>query len=124
MASQSRHSQLLSLLTSLNSENIRAPQYAVLRDTLDDFSRELVSNKALRSFCQLSLFSPTYLIRVHSIQLGTQHPSIWALLHELWDNLTIPQSAGDNSDPQLVIGLARFTRNLIADVPFNQKNAL
>jgi hypothetical protein len=67
--------------------------------------------------------SPTYLIRDRSIQLGSQYPSIWVPLHELWKHLTSAQSVENNLDPQLVISVARFTRNLIADVPFNQKNA-
>ncbi|KAF8498656.1 spinocerebellar ataxia type 10 protein domain-containing protein, partial [Russula emetica] len=58
--------------------------------------------------------------------LGSQTPSIWKPLHEVWDTVTRVQSAGiglDSQHTQLVLSLAKFTRNLVADVPFNQKNA-
>ncbi|KAH9066665.1 spinocerebellar ataxia type 10 protein domain-containing protein, partial [Lactarius vividus] len=61
--------------------------------------------------------------------LGSQQPPIWAPLHEVWSNLTRIQSVGSGSDntssqhTYLVVSLARFTRNFVADVPFNQKSA-
>ena len=64
---------------------------------------------------------------MNSIQLGSQIPSIWKPLHEVWDSVTRVQSAGiglDSHHTLLVLSLAKFTRNLVADVPFNQKNAL
>ncbi|KAF8269834.1 spinocerebellar ataxia type 10 protein domain-containing protein [Lactarius quietus] len=92
MATQNPHSQLLRALNS----DICASSPA-LRTVLDDLSRELALDKALR------------------VQLGSQQPSIWAPLHELWSTLTHMQSVGSD--------LAKFTRNLVADVPFNQKHA-
>ncbi|KAF8479771.1 spinocerebellar ataxia type 10 protein domain-containing protein, partial [Russula ochroleuca] len=53
-------------------------------------------------------------------------PSIWTPLYELWGSVTRAQSAGTDLDSQqtrLVLSLAKFTRNLVADVPLNQKNA-
>ncbi|KAH9993736.1 hypothetical protein BJV74DRAFT_884332 [Russula compacta] len=96
-------SHLLYLFTSRNSS-----QFPDLRDALDNLSRELVSNKDLR------------------VQIGSQHPSIWAPLHELWDNITRAHSTGidlDGQQTRLVLSVAKFTRNLIADVPSNQKHA-
>lgn len=66
---------------------------------------------------------------VYSEQLGSQQPSIWAPFHELWGILTRIQSVGSESDGtsqhiSLIVSLAKFTRNLVADVPFNQKHAL
>lgn len=55
---------------------------------------------------------------------------MWAPLHELWGTLTRIQSVGSESDStcsqhiSLIVSLAKFTRNLVADVPFNQKHAL
>lgn len=64
---------------------------------------------------------------MNRIQLGSQTPSIWKPLQDVWDSVTRAQSAGialDNQHTQLVLSLAKFTRNLVADVPLNQKNAL
>ncbi|KAH9967286.1 spinocerebellar ataxia type 10 protein domain-containing protein [Russula dissimulans] len=97
------------LLHSLGAFHIHNPSdFPALEDALNDLSRELVTNKTLR------------------IQLGSQQPSIWAPLHELWNQVTHAQSAGvdtDDQSSQLLVKLAKFTRNLIADVPHNQKNA-
>lgn len=63
----------------------------------------------------------------NSIRLGSQEPLIWVPLHELWKSVTRAQSAESDSDSwhnQLVLSVAKFTRNLIAEVPNNQKNAL
>ncbi|KAH9004705.1 spinocerebellar ataxia type 10 protein domain-containing protein [Lactarius hatsudake] len=109
MAAPNPHSQLLQVFSLLNSD-IYAFSSA-LRADLDDLSQEIASNKALR------------------VQLGSQQPPIWAPLHELWNNLTRLQSVGSGSDHTpsqhiyLVVSLAKFTRNFVADVPFNQKNA-
>lgn len=68
-----------------------------------------------------------YLIVLNRIQLGTQVPSIWVPLEELWASVVRAQSAeieSDNWHAQLVLGLAKFTRNLVADVSNNQRNAL
>ncbi|KAI0305904.1 spinocerebellar ataxia type 10 protein domain-containing protein [Multifurca ochricompacta] len=65
----------------------------------------------------------------YSEQIGSQNPSIWELLHELWNKIAHIHPVGDDLDTassqhiQLVISLAKFTRNLIAEVPSNQKNA-
>ncbi|KAH9995595.1 spinocerebellar ataxia type 10 protein domain-containing protein [Russula vinacea] len=99
----SQHSQLLPLLSSFSTKNP-----SPLQSTLDGLSHELVSDKSLR------------------IQLGSQSPSIWMPLYELWGSVTRAQSAGTDLDSQqtrLVLSLAKFTRNLVADVPLNQKNA-
>lgn len=107
MATHFQHSQLLQVFSSLNPDTIPP----ALRTALDDLSQELASNRALR------------------VQLGSQEPLIWAPLHELWSILTRIQSVGSESDSAssqhiyLVVSLAKFTRNLIADVPYNQKNA-
>lgn len=128
MATLSAHSQLLPLLSSFSSQN--PSQFPVLQSTLDDVSRELVSDKSLRSFHLPSLPVPhsfTNRCECYRIQLGSQPPSIWAPLHELWGAVARAQSAEIGLDSQhtpLVLSLARFTRNLVADVPFNQKNAL
>ncbi|KAH9034665.1 spinocerebellar ataxia type 10 protein domain-containing protein [Lactarius hengduanensis] len=106
MATPNPHSQLLQVFSSLNSD-IYAFSSA-LRADLDDLSQEIASNKALR------------------VQLGSQQPPIWAPLHELWTRLQSVGSGSDHTPSQhiyLVVGLAKFTRNLVADVPFNQKNA-
>jgi len=104
---QSESSQLLQLVSAtLQSQN--APEVPILQRALDDLSRELVANKPLR------------------IQIGTQTPSIWVPLEELWTRVLRAQSAEIESDSwhaQLVLGLAKFTRNLVADVPNNQRNA-
>ncbi len=77
----------------------------------------------------ISLFSPlqSYLIIVNRVRHGSQEPTIWVPLHELWNSLVRTQSAEIDSDSwhgPLVLSVARFTRNLIADVPNNQNNAL
>lgn len=118
----SQHSQLLSLLSSFSTKN----PSPVLQSTLDGLSHELVSDKSLRSVSLtfILLFS---LIGVNRIQLGSQPPSIWTPLYELWGSVTRAQSAGTDLDSQqtpFVLSLAKFTRNLVADVPLNQKNAL
>ncbi|KAI9511595.1 spinocerebellar ataxia type 10 protein domain-containing protein [Russula earlei] len=104
--SLSQPSQLLHLLSTLQSQN--PSENPVLEGALNVLSHQLASDKALR------------------VQLGSQHPSIWPPLHELWNAIARAQSAGTDTDDQhsqLLISLAKFTRNLIADVPFNQKNA-
>jgi ataxin-10 len=106
MATLSSPSQLLPLFSSFSTKN--PSHFPVLQNTLDDLSHELVSDKSLR------------------IQLGSQPPSIWTPLYELWGSVTRAQSAGTDLDSQqtrLVLSLAKFTRNLVADVPLNQKNA-
>lgn len=106
MATMPTYSQLLHPLFSFSTQN--PSKFPILRSALDDVSHELASNKSLR------------------IQLGSQIPSIWKPLHEVWDTVTRAQSAGiglDSHHAQLVLSLAKFTRNLVADVPFNQKNA-
>lgn len=63
----------------------------------------------------------------NSIRLGSEEPLIWVPLHELWKSVIRAQSAEGDFDSwhvQLVLSVAKFTRNLIADVPNNQKNAL
>ena len=63
----------------------------------------------------------------YRIQLGSESPSIWTPLHELWGTVTRAQSAEIGLDGQhmlLVLSLAKFTRNIVAEVPPNQKNAL
>jgi hypothetical protein len=125
MASLSSYSQLLNPLFSFSTQN--PSEFPILRTALDDVSHELASNKSLRSFRQRSSVPQTQLIGVNRIQLGSQIPSIWKPLHEVWDSVTLAQSAGIGLDSQhtyLVLSLAKFTRNLVADVPFNQKNAL
>ena len=77
----------------------------------------------------ISLFPPPliYLIVLNRIQIGTQVPSIWVPLKELWLSVARVQSAEVESDSwhtQLVLCVAKFTRNLVADVPNNQRNAL
>jgi len=102
----SPYSQLLHFLSTFHVQN--TSELPVLEAALNDFSRELVTNKTLR------------------VQLGSQQPSIWVPLHELWNEVTHAQSAGidtDGQSSQLLVSLAKFTRNLIADVPDNQKNA-
>ncbi|KAN0137198.1 Spinocerebellar ataxia type 10 domain containing protein [Lactarius tabidus] len=109
MATQNPHSQLLQAFSSLDPDLCASSP--ALRAILDDLSRELASNKALR------------------VQLGSQQPPIWAPLHEVWSTLTRIQSVGSESDStssqhiSLIVSLAKFTRNLVADVPFNQENA-
>ena len=119
------YSQLLHPLFSFSTQN--HSEFPILRTALDDVSRELASNKSLRSFRQRPSVPQTQLTGVSRIQLGSQAPSIWKPLHEVWDSVTRVQSAGiglDSQHTQLVLSLAKFTRNLVADVPFNQKNAL
>jgi hypothetical protein len=119
------YSQLLHPLFSFSTEN--TSEFPILRSAFDDVSRELASNKSLRSFRQRSSVPQTQLTGVSRIQLGSQTPSIWKPLHDVWDSVTRKQSAGiglDSQHAQLVLSLAKFTRNIVADVPFNQKNAL
>jgi hypothetical protein len=122
MAALSSHLQLLHLLSSFSSQN--TSQISILQSALDDLSHDLVSDKSLRLFYQLSTVPLASLIGLNRIQLGSQPPSIWTPLHEVWGSVTRAQSAGIGLDRQLILSLAKFTRNLIADVPFNQKNAL
>ena len=69
----------------------------------------------------------TIITLFNSIRVGSQEPLIWVPLHELWKSVIRAKSAESDSDSchiQLVLSVAKFTRNLIADVPNNQKNAL
>ena len=58
MDTLSAHSQLLPLLSTFSSQN--PSQFPVLQSALDDVSRELVSDKSLRSF-HLSAFTSGFL---------------------------------------------------------------
>jgi hypothetical protein len=125
MATIPSYSQLLHPLFSFSTQ--KTSEFPLLRSALDDVSRELASNKSLRSFRQISSVPQTQLTGLSRIQLGSQSPSIWKPLYEVWDSVTRKQSAGiglDSQHTQLVLSLAKFTRNIVADVPFNQKNAL
>ena len=61
--------------------------------------------------------------------MGDQEPSIWPFLGQLWRDLSGSQAAADDDgrfaqNTDLVLSLARFTRNLVADVRYNQQQAL
>ena len=127
MATFSAHSQLLPRLSSFSSQD--PSQFTVLQSALDNLSRELVSDKSLRSIHPPSTVPHNFTNRrcEYRIQLGSESPSIWAPLHEVWGGVTRTQSAETGLDGQhilLVLSLAKFTRNVVAEVPLNQKNAL
>ena len=52
---------------------------------------------------------------------------VWALIRDLW-RLAIAETTNaddyDEARAELCIGVARFTRNIVAGVPSNQFNAL
>ena len=53
-------------------------------------------------------------------RMGQASPSVWPKLNNLWKAVD-PE---DPSDRELIAGLAKFTRNLVAAVPENQTKAL
>lgn len=58
--------------------------------------------------------------------MGESEPSLWPVLHHLWQT-AVDAQADDNYEPlikPLIPSLARFTRNLVAAVPYNQTRAL
>ena len=59
--------------------------------------------------------------------VGVDNSGVWALIRDLW-RLAIAETtdASDINESQaaLCLGVARFTRNLVAGVPSNQFNAL
>jgi len=126
----SSYSQLLHTWRTFYTHN--PSEFSALEAALNGLSRELVTDKTRRSVHPLLLTPPlpvsaANLISVNRVQLGSQQPSIWVPLRELWNELSRAQSAGIDTDgrsSQLLVSLAKFTRNLIADVPHNQKNAL
>jgi ataxin-10 len=60
------------------------------------------------------------------IRMGSENPSIWLSLQQLWDFLAdYPSADADVAELRtLVISVARFTRNIVAGVAVNQQNAL
>ncbi|KAG1831254.1 spinocerebellar ataxia type 10 protein domain-containing protein [Suillus variegatus] len=59
------------------------------------------------------------------IRMGSENPSIWLSLQQLWDLLAeYPSADADVAELRvLVISVARFTRNIVAGVAANQQNA-
>lgn len=59
------------------------------------------------------------------IRMGSENPSIWLSLQQLWDFLAdYPSADADVAELRtLVISVARFTRNIVAGVAVNQQNA-
>lgn len=65
--------------------------------------------------------------------MGEEEPSVWPDLRRLWATITAAHSGLTSEDEDsgqeptlrnLCISLARFTRNLVAAVPYNQERAL
>ncbi|KAI9461490.1 spinocerebellar ataxia type 10 protein domain-containing protein [Boletus coccyginus] len=59
------------------------------------------------------------------VQMGIDYPSVWPVLHQVWDMLAEQVASDESGAPtgHLVTSFARFTRNLVAAVPSNQQNA-
>ncbi|KAG1741090.1 spinocerebellar ataxia type 10 protein domain-containing protein [Suillus lakei] len=59
------------------------------------------------------------------IRMGSDNPSIWPSLQQLWNFLAdYPSADADVAELRiLVVSVARFTRNLVAGVAMNQQNA-
>ncbi|KAG1750046.1 spinocerebellar ataxia type 10 protein domain-containing protein [Suillus occidentalis] len=59
------------------------------------------------------------------IRVGSENPSIWPSLQQLWNFLAdYPSADADVAELRtLVISVARFTRNIVAGVAVNQQNA-
>lgn len=59
------------------------------------------------------------------IRMGSENPSIWPSLQQLWNFLAdYPSADADVAELRiLVISVARFTRNIVAGVAANQQNA-
>ena len=103
---------------------------SVLIHVLDDRSKALASDINVRfAFPPFSQRSAPDLS--HRIRLGNAEPSIWPLLHQVWEDITSAHAAQTDDDirrqtelRRLCYSVARFTRNLVAGVPYNQDRAL
>lgn len=60
--------------------------------------------------------------------LGEASPSIWPVLHRLWTLVSDTQSGADDEFKtqlnDIRLSAAKFTRNLVAGNPYNQRAAL
>ncbi|KAH7929116.1 hypothetical protein BV22DRAFT_1003495 [Leucogyrophana mollusca] len=57
-------------------------------------------------------------------KIGSEEPSIWSSLRQLWNLFIGPTSDEESAEMGILItSVARFTRNLVAGVPINQKLA-
>ncbi|EPQ56458.1 hypothetical protein GLOTRDRAFT_138184 [Gloeophyllum trabeum ATCC 11539] len=90
-----------------NPSNILDPaKSSQVEDLLGTISRELATDRKLRQ------------------RMGAEEPSIWTPLRDSWSALANAQ-LGDNGERihGLRLNLAKFTRNLAAEVPLNQRKA-
>ncbi|KAK7687932.1 hypothetical protein QCA50_009151 [Cerrena zonata] len=77
-----------------------------LIDLLDELAKTLAREESFR------------------VQVGTSVPPLWPILQEIWALAAIPTPDGDSNIRNLRLSVARFTRNLVAAVPYNQQQAL
>lgn len=102
-----------------------------LTNVLDEHSKALALEISIRSVANalcsgLVTFSP-----LPREQIGCSQPSIWPHLQRVWSMTASAHTFNDDEDNErrsqlrkLCFSLSRFTRNLVAAVPENQKSAL
>jgi len=128
MVTMSQNQQLLDIITSLD---VRAPHTAApCIMFLDDTAGTFAASKPDRYVPPMPHSRQARSgIFIRSVRMGDQEPSIWLFLGQLWRDLSDAQATADEDgrfaqNTDLVLSLARFTRNLVADVRHNQQQAL